>query len=632
MYKTALILFLAFLSIKVYSQNLIYNWIRFGKGLNYSNGNSLALLNNNLYLSGFFADSVKFQNNFLVSRGSYDIYLKKYDKSGNEYWVKQIGGTLNDNVRSLKFDKSNNLLVTGHFTQNCTFDNTSLTAPTTNFFIAKYDTLGSLKFVKNIASTNVNSSWDLSVDNNNNYYIPGYFHGTATYGTTQIASNGLNDIFLLKMDGNGNIKWFRNFGGTGNDEGRAILTDNSNNIIFSGIYSQTISLQSTSITSKGGYDIFISKIDTNGNIIWTKTIGSKYDDYSSRIINDCENNYYLCGYFQDTVWFDNQMFVSRGQRDIFIAKISPQGNYIWIKTFGGTGIDSPSGFAYKNCDEMYLTGYIRSNAYFDSTLLSATDQDIFIMKFDRNGNIYWVNKIGGSGSSSSSSICVIDQDIYLSGYYNGQQIVDSYTFNTTGNFDSFLMKFTEVNSNPLPIELLSFKVICTQTGSLITWATASETNNDYFTIEKSTDMMNWKVVSTLSSSFNSNEIKNYAIEDNTINPDELTYYRLKQTDFDGHFKYFDVYSVLCSLPNTSLEIIGVNVSKQNINIMLKTNGFDPVEIAFYDIYGRLITHKIMNPVKGANITTLNDIHLSLGIYLVSATQNGETKTKKIILY
>lgn len=621
-----------FLFIKTFNQNLVYNWIRFGKGLNYSNGNSLAFLNNNLYLSGFFADSVIFQSNFLLSRGSFDIYLKKYDKSGNEYWLKQIGGTLNDNVRSLKIDKNNDLLITGHFTQNCTFDNDTLIAPTTNFFIAKYDTFGNLKFVKNITSTHVNTSWDLTIDNNNNYYIPGYFQGTATYGTTQITSNGLNDIFILKMDKNGNIKWFHNFGGIGKDEGRAILSDNSNNIVYSGIYSQTVNFQNTTFISKGGYDIFISKIDTNGNIIWIKTIGSKYDDYPSRIINDCENNYYLCGYFHDTVWFDNQMFVSSGLRDIFIAKISPDGNYIWIKTYGGIGIDSPSGFAYKNCDEMYLTGYFSSNAYFGSTLLNATDQDIFIMKFDRNGNIYWVNKIGGLGSNSSSSIYVKDQDIYLSGYYNGQQIIDNYTFNTTGNFDSFLIKFTEINSNPLPIELLSFKVICTQTGSLITWTTASETNNDYFTIEKSTDMMNWKVVSTLSSSFNSNEIKNYIIEDNTINPNELTYYRLKQTDFDGNFKYFDVYSILCSLPNNSLEIIGVNVSELNINIMLKTNGFNPVDIDFYDIYGKLITQKIINPTKGANIITLNSIHLSPGIYLISATQNGEKKTKKIILY
>lgn len=183
----------------------------------------------------------------------------------------------------------------------------------------------------------------------------------------------------------------------------------------------------------------------------------------------------------------------------------------------------------------------------------------------------------------------------------------------------------------LPVELLGFKLKCTSTGSVINWATASEMNNDYFTVEKSTDMKDWRVVTTIKGAFNSNNEKAYATNDTSMNSNETTYYRLKQTDFDGQFKYFDVLSILCNFKNDQLEIIGLNVSEHKVNTIIKTNGLSEVLISLIDINGRTIATESILPAKGANINSIDVPQIQPGVYILMVTQNGERAFKKIYL-
>lgn len=183
----------------------------------------------------------------------------------------------------------------------------------------------------------------------------------------------------------------------------------------------------------------------------------------------------------------------------------------------------------------------------------------------------------------------------------------------------------------LPVELVEYKIKCTSTGSLFTWATASEMNNDYFTIEKTEDLLDWKILTTINGAFNSNNEIEYSSIDTAMVPDKTIFYRLKQTDTDGQFKYFDVLSILCSFKNDVLEIIGINASENGLNLIIKTNGLKPVQVYLSDISGKLISQKEINPVKGANVVSIQSSGLSKGIYIANLQQDGKSVTKKIYL-
>lgn len=203
--------------------------------------------------------------------------------------------------------------------------------------------------------------------------------------------------------------------------------------------------------------------------------------------------------------------------------------------------------------------------------------------------------------------------------------IKSGEFSLTGSFTTY----PDVVS--LPVEITDYKLRCTSTGSLFTWTTASETNNDYFTIEKSENMLDWKISSTLSGAFNSNNEIEYESIDEDMVKDKTVYYRLKQTDVDGKFKYFDVLSILCSFNNDLLEIIGVNASEVGVNLIVKTNGLSPVNIYLSDMTGKIVAEKEITPVKGANLISLENTGLSSGIYIAKIVQDDKVNSKKIYL-
>lgn len=182
----------------------------------------------------------------------------------------------------------------------------------------------------------------------------------------------------------------------------------------------------------------------------------------------------------------------------------------------------------------------------------------------------------------------------------------------------------------LPVEMLEQKVKCTSTGAVITWATATEVNNDYFQIEKSEDMNEWKFVNVVKGAGNSNSVVNYELKDEDTG-EKMTYYRVKQVDYDGKYEFFDVLSILCKLGNSSLEIIGLNATDNNLNVYLKTDGFEPVKASLYDLNGKIIaTYEIAKPDEGANFVQFVT-NVVNGVYIVVVEQNKTRVSKKVMI-
>lgn len=182
----------------------------------------------------------------------------------------------------------------------------------------------------------------------------------------------------------------------------------------------------------------------------------------------------------------------------------------------------------------------------------------------------------------------------------------------------------------LPVEMLEQKVKCTSTGAIITWATASETNNDYFQIEKTADFKEWKFVNVVKGTGNSNTINKYELQDDELGETQ-TYYRIKQVDYNGKFEYFDVLSILCKLGNGALEIIGINASDSHLNVYIKTDGLKPVKASLYDMNGKLLSvSEMQEPITGANFVQLSG-NIVNGIYIVSIEQNNTKVSKKIMI-
>ena len=279
---------------------------------------------------------------------------------------------------------------------------------------------------------------DIVVDASENVYVLGQFQGTVDFdpsgGTANLTSTGLDDIFFAKYNNNGDYIWAKKIGGAGEDSGQNIKIDAYGNIYLTGSFSNSSvdfdpSGSTANLTSTGAEDIFFAKYDNNGNYIWAKQIGGTNSDIGVELCLDWIGNIYLTGVFETTVDFDpnggTANLTSTGAEDIFFAKYDNNGNYIWAKSIGGTTEDVVTAIALDVNNNICLTGYFSNTVDFNPdgatvNLTSNGNDDIFLAKYNNNGNYIWARHIGGSGGDESTDLALDNfGNLYLTGYFGG---------------------------------------------------------------------------------------------------------------------------------------------------------------------------------------------------------------------
>jgi len=184
---------------------------------------------------------------------------------------------------------------------------------------------------------------------------------------------------------------------------------------------------------------------------------------------------------------------------------------------------------------------------------------------------------------------------------------------------------------PLPIELLSFKAECNNKQNNLLWQTASEQNNDFFTLEKSFDGENFSVFIQVPSQGNSNVTQSYSAIDFT--PFNGTnYYRLKQTDLDGQFTYSDIISLRCSSVNFNEDILPISPSNGGVDALLQGIPGNKYQIKLTNVLGQVITNKeiILNDFQQP--VNIYDSNLAIGIYYLLMQNERKNISKPLIIY
>ncbi|MFH2143215.1 MAG: IPT/TIG domain-containing protein, partial [Bacteroidota bacterium] len=213
----------------------------------------------------------------------------------------------------------------------------------------------------------------------------------------------------------------------------------------------------------------------------------------------------------------------------------------------------------------------------------------------------------------------------------GSSTVTNYVASSTSTNSLLTYKITLGSTiSPLPIELLSFEAICKDGSNNLIWKTASEHNNDYFTLEKSFDGENFIIISQVPSQGNSNSIQNYSEIDN-IPFNGTNYYRLKQTDTDGQYTYSNIISLNCLTDNHDENIIPVSPSDGKVDVFLQGIPGKKYQIELTNILGQVIINKEITLTDYQQKICISDSYLAKGIYyLIMQTENNKISKPVII--
>jgi hypothetical protein len=431
----------------------------------------------NVYTTGYFSGIADFNPGAgvynLTSNGDFDIFVSKLDASGNFVWAKQMGSTSYDVGQSITTDSNGDVYVTGYFKGTVDFDpnvgvyNLTSLSGGEDIFICKLSAAGNLIWAKQMGGSNPDYANAIAVDDSGNVYTTGDFWGTADFdpgtGTCNFTSAGLYDMFVSKLDADGNFVWAKQMGGSSYEAGISLALDHNRNVYITGHFKETADFDpgtsTYNLTSIGDYDIFVTKLDASGNFLWAKQMGGIGYDEGNSIAVDGSGNVYLTGDFKETADFNSgtgvQVLISAGDADIFISKLDTYGNFLWVFQLGASGIDYGTSIAVDNSGNIHSTGAFSATADFNPgagtyNLPSLGGSDIFVSEYDTDGNFIYARRMGGTSDEIAYSIAVDGSgNAYTTGYFAGTADFDpgaaAYNLTSVGSWDLFISKLGNVS-------------------------------------------------------------------------------------------------------------------------------------------------------------------------------------------
>jgi len=305
----------------------------------------------NVYMSGYFTSaSISFGSYTFNKLGTVDAFVVKYNAAGDVIWARSAGGNGgNSSGNSIAIDFAGNVYLSGVFNSSTiSFNSVSISNIFGwDIFLCKYDSSGNAIWAKNIIGSLRKTH--LATDLSGSVYMTGSFNNsTAVFGSTTLLNSGFDDIFIAKFDSSGNAIWAKSVGGNSSDEGACIITNNLGLVYISGNFnSSSILTESTSITNHGCADIFLAKYDSSGTELWAKSIGSAANDRTSTggLSTDGLGNIFMSGGFGDFVCgyaeitFDQFTLVTSGFDPMFIVKFDQNGMAVCAASLPAGGND-----------------------------------------------------------------------------------------------------------------------------------------------------------------------------------------------------------------------------------------------------------------------------------------------------
>ena len=322
---------------------------------------------------------------------SFDYWLLKYDLNDNLQWQQSYGGTDDDRGFDIIQTSDNGYAILGY--SKSSDGDVTMNNGAQDFWIAKLNSTGNISWQKSFGFAGADNGISLIQTNDGGYLLTGVLDVSASGGEGNSKSylaklHAGGDYWVIKIDASGNKEWSRYYGGSFTDTPYgAIQTQDNGYIIIGSSDSDDVDISN----NKGSYDFWIIKISENGTLIWEKSFGGSEIDEARAITASNDGNYIIVG---DTRSSDLNVSKNNGAADLWVIKITPNGDLIWEKTFGGSSFDVGRSINKTQDNGFIISGNSRSA---DGDVLTNQGQnDAWVLKIDVNANLIWQKTIGGS--------------------------------------------------------------------------------------------------------------------------------------------------------------------------------------------------------------------------------------------
>jgi hypothetical protein len=316
----------------------------------------------NVVATGRFDGVVDFGGGPFTNTGGEDAWVAKLDAAGNHLWSRAWGDStaLYTQGVAVGVDSAGGVLVTGNISGSANFGGGTLTsAGQDDIFVVKLDANGNHVWSKRYGDANIQYAQSITADPAGNVLVAGYFQGAVDFGTGVLTSAGNFDAILLKLNGaTGATMWAKRVGTQTFQDTWDVASDASGNIHLAGNFQGSINLGGPTLTSPSNqdFDTYAAKFDTNGNHLWSLQGGGAGDGFMHNLAVDSAGNVALAGAFGGVLNMGAVSLTSAGDEDIFVVKVTPAGSVSWGKRYGDAGFQRAVAVTFDPAGNIGFTG------------------------------------------------------------------------------------------------------------------------------------------------------------------------------------------------------------------------------------------------------------------------------------
>lgn len=339
----------------------------------------------------------------------------------NFYWAQQYGSDeFASDIEAITTSKLNKVIAFTHFEDEFTVETQNfISEGGSDLLLFSTNDEGELEWAKSFGGINNQIAQKIQCDDDGHIYIMGKFNTSISIDNISIESQGSFDMYIAKFSPSGELIWLNTYGGPNSESLEAMVIRAQQIYLVGRFYNYTI-IENDTIYSVDGTDVFLSKLNLDGEVIETLSFGGESVDNVSSVDVDIYGNIFLAGDFYQNIQIGEETFEAGDLLGLYMAKFNNNFDLQWAYQFVGSDLKPGLLLAVDNIGNISLLGNFSDDLHFGNLVLQTADfdEDIFMAHFSTDGEFNWAQRFYSNSMESPIALCVDRYgDSYLTGQY-----------------------------------------------------------------------------------------------------------------------------------------------------------------------------------------------------------------------
>jgi hypothetical protein len=374
-----------------------------------------------LAVGGYLRGAAELGGAKLAAVEGADGLIASLDATGKVRWARTLGGKGDDAVEAVAVAADGAVVAAGAFSYTIDMPDGALASKgADDVMVVAFAPDGTRRWARRFGGDDVDAANGVAIATDGAIYVVGELGGAATIGSSKLESAGLSDLLVIKLAADGAPIWARRFGGPGADLARAVRIAPDGDVVVLGEMSREVDFGGGPLEAAGNRDAVVLKLGPDGSYRWATRFGGTNDELALGLAVDPVGSVAVTGSFDDKLTFGADTVASAGLADVFVAKLSPSGAPMWIRTFGAKEADLGVGLAADAAGNLYAVGWFWYEVMVDRTkLVSGGRKDAFALALAPDGRALWAKRFGGKENDFLQGLAATEDGIVAAGTFHG---------------------------------------------------------------------------------------------------------------------------------------------------------------------------------------------------------------------